>query len=178
MNVLNPTRENQGCALLEEWPTSPRKRVSFSKYSNMRTFQIRSSSGLCYSREERRGFQLQALEDAASIKQLIESCPYEGSSAIRHLLTEKKLEPENLIGIEQLVYGARRVAKERHRHTEVVLEAQRELNSSFAKLQDQHCEIKCSTQDSGIDISLARISSQRSLKSAQKASLRAILAAN
>jgi hypothetical protein len=145
----------------------------------MKTFQIIGSSGsVCYSREERKGFQLQALEDAACIKQLIESCPCEGSSAIRHLLTEKKLEPENLIGIEQLVYGARRVAKERYRHTEVVLEAQRELNSSFAKLQDQHCEIKCSTQDSVIDISLARISSQRSLKSAQKASLRAILAAN
>jgi hypothetical protein len=175
MNAVDPTPiETQGCALLEEWPTRPRKRVSFSKYSNMNTYQI-TGAVVCYSRSERKGFQLQALKDADCIKQLMESCPFEGSNAIRYLLMEKVLGPENLLGIEHLVSGARKVVKERHRHVAVVLEAQRELNK--AKLGSEICELK-GTQARRVDVSLARVSSQRSLKSAQNAVLRATLAAN
>jgi hypothetical protein len=166
-------RMMQGGALLEEWPhvSSSCKKVTFSKYSNMKTCQVAKVE--CYSSSERKAMQLQALKDAARIQHMIQLCPHhEGSSAIRYLLEKKFLRPEDLLGIEHLIADANKVVRERRKHVAVVLNKQQEVKESN-QLKELPCHKKAHDK---FGMELARISKARSDKSIQKAQLRAILA--
>jgi hypothetical protein len=152
------TERVYGSSLLEEWPhvmtnSSYQKKVSFSTYSNMKMYQITEFES--YSSLERKACQLQAHNDAARIQTLMQSCPYEGLNAIRYLLDQNIVQPEELLGIEHLITGSRRISKERHKHVMMVLKAQNELMTANA---------------------MARIAVERSFKATKKAQLRAALA--
>lgn len=170
---FKPAQKIEGGALLEEWPhvdsrnassSSKGKKVDFSTYSHVKIYRMNAGceSKKSYTSSDRKSFQLQAVRDAANIKLLIESCPYEGVHAIRYLIMNKIIQREDLVGIEGLIRGAEKVANDRKAHTAYVLKAQKELQKK---------------NDNNLDLKLARISSSRSYKSFERALLRAALAA-
>jgi len=142
------------------------KEVTFSEYSSLHVYQVgpieRQKS---YTSAERKSFQIDAFREATRIQSLIASCPYEGGEAIRYLLNFGLINPEELVGIENLICGrssSKKVAKERYLHTALVLEKQRELRD----MNEMNFAQK-----------LAATAVTRSLKSVEKARFRAALAA-
>ncbi|KAL7490315.1 hypothetical protein ACHAW6_016081 [Cyclotella cf. meneghiniana] len=107
-------------------------------------------------------FQSQTLYNAFRIQELMQSCPYEGGNAIRYLVERNVIGPEDLLGIEHLIVGAAKISKERRSHTRLVIEKQKELS------ENNH---------SNIEQELADVAAARSLKSFEKARVRAALAA-
>ncbi|KAL7480200.1 hypothetical protein ACHAW6_005902 [Cyclotella cf. meneghiniana] len=172
--------QSNGRALLEEWPrrissdagedmeislcSSSNKKVAFSPYSRLHVYQVdeEAERKKSYGSSERKVFQAQALHDAFRIQALIKSCPYEGGLAIRYLMDKNLLSSEELLGIENLIMGAEKVIKERRLHTTLVLETQKELLEK---------------NDENIYQTLANVATRRSVKTLQKARLRAALAA-
>ncbi|KAL3788003.1 hypothetical protein HJC23_004074 [Cyclotella cryptica] len=174
-SVENTAQER---ALLEEWPrrvtfvdqddmsissSTSHKAVSFSPHSRLHVYPVNEDERLkSYSSSERKLFQAQALYNAFRIQELIQSCPYEGGAAIRHLIDRNLLGPEELLGIENLIVGAAKISKERRVHSRIVVEKQREMRKN---------------NDVNIEQKLADVAVARSLKSIEKARLRAALAA-
>ncbi|KAL7516263.1 hypothetical protein ACHAWX_001295 [Stephanocyclus meneghinianus] len=168
----------QGRALLEDWPrrvafvdqddmsvssSTSQKAVSFSTHSRLHVYPVEEDERLkSYSSSERKLFQAEALYNAFRIQELIQSCPYEGGAAIRYLIDRELLGPEELLGIENLIVGAAKIAKERRVHSRIVVEKYRELQKNNIV---------------NIEQKLADVATSRSLKSFEKARLRAALAA-
>jgi hypothetical protein len=140
------------------------KKVIFSLYSSLHVYQMDEEfeRNKSYTSKERKSFQAQALRDAFRIQSLIESCPYEGGHAIRYLMDKKLLRPEELLGIESMIMGAKKIMKERCKHSVLVLKAQKEL---------------LKTNDADMDLKIAYLATARSTKTFEKARLRAALAA-
>ena len=172
--------QGNGRALLVDWPrrvsaydedkmdvsvlSSSEKVVSFSSYSRLHVYQTDDEfeRNKSYSSKERKKFQAQALGDAFHIQGLIEACPYEGGQAIRYLMDKKMLYPEELLGIENMIMGAEKIIKERRKHSILVIKTQKEL---------------LERNDANIDAKLAYVATSRSIKTFEKARLRAALAA-
>jgi len=168
----------QGRALLEEWPrrvpvvdhddlsissSTSHKVVSFSPHSRLHVYLVDEDERLkSYSSSEQKLFQAHTLYDAFRIKELIQSCPYEGGNAIRYLIGRNLIGPEDLLGIEHLIIGAAKISKERRIHTRLVVEKQKELHENNYNNFEQK---------------LADVAAARSLKSFEKARVRAALAA-
>ncbi|KAL3799139.1 hypothetical protein HJC23_002267 [Cyclotella cryptica] len=142
------------------------KEVTFSEYSSLHVYQVGPvERQKAYSSTERKAFQIDAFREATRIQGLIASCPYEGGEAIRYLLNFGLINPEELVGIENLICGrssSKKVSKERYLHTAFVLERQRELREKNEMNSVQK---------------LAATATTRSLKSVEKARFRAALAA-
>lgn len=167
-----------GRALLEEWPrrvsvvdhddlsissSISHKVVSFSPHSRLHVYLVDEDERLkSYSSSEQKMFQSQTLYNAFRIQELMQSCPYEGGNAIRYLVERNVIGPEDLLGIEHLIVGAAKISKERRSHTRLVIEKQKELS------ENNH---------SNIEQELADVAAARSLKSFEKARVRAALAA-
>lgn len=167
----------QGNALLEEWPhrisymdsddnslcrQDTRKEVSFAQYSSLHVYPVHEvENNKSFKNSDRRVFQAQAVYEACRIQELICSCPYEGGKAIRYLTDCNLLKTEEMLGIESMIAGAERVLRDRLKHTAFVLDKQRELKGN---------------KDVNIAEELAKAAISRSLKSSEKARLRAALA--
>jgi hypothetical protein len=93
---------------------------------------------------------------------MMEKCPYDGGHAIRYLMINKLIKPEDLLGIEGLLTGYEKVAYERIKHSALVLKAQKKL---------------CRTYEEDLDAKFAVIARANSSRAGKKARLRAGLAA-
>jgi hypothetical protein len=166
----------QSGALLEDWPSSASltcreeekrsssKKVSFSPYSQLHVYQRddEAERKKSFTSSERKGFQAQAVKDSFMIRSLIDTCPYEGGTAILYLMDQKLLHTEELLGIENLIMGAEKTVKQCRKHTALVIKAQRQLEAK---------------NDANIDTKLSHVATTRSLKDVSTARLRATLAA-
>jgi hypothetical protein len=176
-SVDNPV-QYQGRDLIEQWPqrvtsgehkdtrilpSASYKAVSFSPHSLLHTYDVDESERLkSYSSSEQTQFQVQALHNALWIQDLIQSCPYKGGTAIHYLIERNLIRPEELLGIENLIVGGRKILNERRAHSRLVLKTQSELKKK---------------KDVNIGQKLSDVAASRSLKNVEKARLRAVLAA-
>eukprot|EP00804_Cyclotella_cryptica_P027248 CCRYP_014355-RA/>CCRYP_014355-RA protein AED:0.42 eAED:0.42 QI:0/-1/0/1/-1/1/1/0/216 len=162
-SIENPEKQQGG---IEQWPrqvsSATHKVVSISPYSHLYTYQIDEDKCFkSYSSSEQNHFQAQALYNAFRIRELIQSCPYTGGTAICYLMERKLIESEELLGIESLIVGGRKVSKERLAHSRFVLNMQRDLRNK---------------KDLNMEQKLADVATARSLNSVERARLRASLA--
>jgi hypothetical protein len=92
----------------------------------------------------------------------MKKCPYDGGHAIRYLMINRLIEPKDLLGIEGLLTGPKKVAHERMKHAAIVLKAQKELRGK---------------NEENLDAKLASIARATSSRAGKKARMRAALAA-
>jgi hypothetical protein len=119
---------------------------------------------LAYKKEDRDEFGKDALVEGLRIKQLIATSPCDSTAAsIKFLLQENILSKAELVGIEHFFIGkSTRVVKVRKQHSDAVLKRQSEQRHQ--KLDDPV-------------IDLGKFAQKSSLKSTQRATIRAALAA-
>jgi hypothetical protein len=153
-------------SLLVEWPSSRQiKQVSFAEYSNCNRYLMNAEyeKTKSYSSSDRKSFKQEAVRDAARLRMLLDLSPFEGAKALIHLIKGKMILPEELIGIEDLLMDPLKVACWRREHSAHVLKMQRALR---AKEESEETSVA----------KLALGSEKTSLKSTEKARLRAALA--
>ncbi len=141
-------------------------RVSFSESSQLYVYQPHDRDllkSLSYTREEYDEFGQDALVDGLRIKNLINAVPLESiSESIKYLLRNRIITRSELIGIENCILGKPSgVSKIRREHSAAVLRKQQEQR-------------KKQLQDPMLLVNVAQISS---VKSAQRARVRAAMAA-
>ncbi|KAL7474703.1 hypothetical protein ACHAW6_000663 [Cyclotella cf. meneghiniana] len=165
-----------GNNLLEDWPEdvpSPSrntcKKVTISEHSQLRLFNARiAASQGWYSSKDREVFQAEAVCEAFRIRELMAVASEGGNKrgkATLYLIQRNLLSPEEMLGIEDLinsVSSARRASNVRRLHTALVLRKQEELQKMG---------------ESNISNKLAELASYGSSKHAERARLRAALAA-
>ena len=142
-------------------------RVRFSDASQLYVYERHSISllrSLAYKKEDRDEFGKDALVEGLRIKQLIATSPCDSTAAsIKFLLQENILSKAELVGIEHFFIGkSTRVVKVRKQHSDTVLKRQWE---------QRHQNL----DDPVID--LGKFAQKSSLKSTQRARIRAALAA-
>lgn len=172
-NVHSFTRaQSMGRALLEEWPTrdsmdiddtsmcsvKPCKEVNFSQYSSIHVYPIHECERKkSFKSDELKRFKTQVSLDVLRVEELIATCPQKRGNAVCHLIDVGALLPEELIGIDHLLCSedaARKIAFERFAHAKLITRKQYGLYAE----------------------QLASIASKKSLKTVDKALMRARLA--
>lgn len=172
------SQKSSGNDLLVDWPerdssalnsATPRKQVTFSDYSSLRSYEIdpKYRAIKSYSSADRKRFQVDAAREGIRIQRLISSLHVQPGAAIHELIERNLLCREELLGIEHLVSekAALRTAHERRSHTALVLKAQEELRVKNAIALDNN-------------LTLAKVAIARSTRNGEKARLRAALAAD
>ena len=154
----------EGRALLEEWPQQSNKKVAFSTYSHCKVYRInvQIEREKSYTKSDRKKFQEKAFRDCARIRAMMEKCPYDGGHAIRYLMINRLIKPEDLLGIEGLLTGYEKVVYERMKHSALVLKAQKKHRRTY---------------EEDLGAKLASIAQANSSRAGKKAKLRAGLAA-
>ena len=142
-------------------------RVRFSDASHLHVYERHSISllrSLAYTKEDRDEFGKDALAECLRIKQLIAMSPCDSpTESFKFLLQENILSKAELVGIEHFCHGkSTRVAKVRKQHSDAVLKKQWEQRHQ--KLDDPV-------------IDLGKFAQKSSLKSTQRARIRAAVAA-
>jgi len=172
--------------LLEHWPrrkssissssfdsdslqgaTHKSHRVRFSDASQLHVYERHSISllrSLAYKKEDRDEFGKDALVEGLRIKQLIATSPYDSAAkSINYLISIGRISRGELLGIEHFIIGkSTRVVKVRKQHSDAVLKRQSEQRHQ--KLDDPV-------------IDLGKFAQKSSLKSTQRARIRAAVAA-
>mmetsp|Transcript_11549 Transcript_11549/g.17747 ORF Transcript_11549/g.17747 Transcript_11549/m.17747 type:complete len:197 (-) Transcript_11549:810-1400(-) len=172
-------------SLLEHWPKpmalkssladssthnrSKKSRVRFSDSSWLHTYQrspISLLRSLSYTKEDNDKFGKLAQVEGMRIKDLIADAPQDSASqSIKHLLRRGSLSTDELRGIDHFIFAKpTRVRKMRKDHAAAVLRKQQELR------QDRQ-----TTND--LLSSLSKFAQSSSLKSMQRARIRAAVAA-
>ncbi|KAL7516266.1 hypothetical protein ACHAWX_001299 [Stephanocyclus meneghinianus] len=172
------SQKSPGNDLLVDWPdressavksAKPRKHVTFSDYSSLRTYENdpKYRATKSYSSADRKRFQVDAAREGIRIQRLISSLHVQPGAAIHELIKLNLLCREELLGIEHLVSekAALRTAHERRSHTALVLKAQEELRFKNTNVGDGN-------------VKLANVAIARSSRNGEKAKLRAALAAD
>ncbi len=142
-------------------------RVRFSDASHLHVYERHSISllrSLAYTKEDRDEFGKDALAECLRIKQLIAMSPCDSpTESFKFLLQENILSKAELVGIEHFFHGkSTRVVKVRKQHSDAVLKKQWEQRNQ--KLDDPV-------------IDLGKFAQKSSLKSTQRARIRAAVAA-
>lgn len=163
-------------------PTPPhRRRVVFSERSSMQMYYPDPCyrRDKAYSKAEQQSFSSEALQDAIRIKTMVMSSNKATSNpraSFKHLIKNKCISLEEIIGIEHLVLGksAAKLVEERQAHARAVLfEQHRMLRKQSSKMPlPAHNALS-----SKIEKKLGEVSAQRSRKSAKRARIRAAMAA-
>ncbi|KAL3781930.1 hypothetical protein HJC23_011435 [Cyclotella cryptica] len=172
------SQKSPGNDLLEDWPArdtsevnnaKPRKHVTFSDYSSLRSYENdpKYRATKSYSSADRKRFQVDAAREGIRIQRLISSLHVQPGAAIHELIGLNLLCREELLGIEHLVSekAALRTAHERRSHSAIVLKAQDDLRDKNSDALDSN-------------ILLAKVAISRSSRNVEKAKLRAALAAD
>lgn len=166
VDITDTGAQFEGRALLEEWPWRDSfmdtsmcyKEVAFSDYSSLHLYPTHEvERRKSYTSAEIKEFKNQVSADALRVQELIAEIPLERGPAVRHLISQNKLTPEELVGIDHLICddnAARKIAFERYTHSTIVLQKQYKVK----------------------DVELAAVAIKRSSKSAKKAVVRARLA--
>lgn len=145
----------------------PIRSVHFSESSRLYVYERESKyflRSLTYNKDQRNIFGKEALLEGLRIKRLVGAAPFDSTAeSIRYLLNNGAISKEELIGIEHYIVGhPNRVPMIRQRHSKAVLQKQRE---------NQHKQL----EDAALSLSMFAKSS--SLKSMQRARIRAAMAA-
>ena len=179
---LRPPAQFKSNNLLEDWPRRVScystedmedmqqgplpKGVDFSDFSQLRIFlpDTTYTKSKAYNPEERKDFKMEALREAVRIKRLITSTPAPSMrESLKYLLKNKVLAPEEIVGIEHLVFSksVTQVCRARKAHVQAVVQKQHELQ------QGQRDSTK----------KLGDYSASRSIKYVKHARVRAAMAA-
>lgn len=174
------TRRTSMCSVnTQDWQSLCQKlhpRVTFSEQSSMHIYRadphyVRTKS---YTKEERRNFSSQTLQQAIRIKRLVLSTPGCTSTkdSFKYLLKNKVIGLEEIVGLEHLVLGksASKLMKERREHVNAVVREQgkqKYLEYTSNKMKDVDHQM----------VKLGEFSESRSVKSVKRAKIRAAMAA-
>ncbi|KAL7489465.1 hypothetical protein ACHAW6_015087 [Cyclotella cf. meneghiniana] len=157
---VSTIRRNAQCDV-----TGPTKHVHFSQYSSLHVYGVDPSYRLSksYSSTEYTAFRTRAAFEAHRLRQLITSCALPNVKTIRLLIEHGAVKREDFLGIEHLIDRRvyERVMKERRVHSALLLQRQEEL-------------LKRNELDAD---SLSEVVKARSAKSADRARVRAAMAA-
>jgi hypothetical protein len=176
--------------LLEDWPRPMsdctqeghslnkllKPRVTFSKISSMQMYHIDQlyANSKSHSKEDFKRFSMDTLMDAARIKNLVLLTSSDASTkeSFRYLIENHVIMSEEIQGIEHLISNsAYKLLKERRNHPRAVLSEQdrmEALTSDSMKQTKSHDDLVNQ---------LATFSASRSLRSAERARIRASTAA-
>jgi len=136
VDITDTGAQFEGRALLEEWPWRDSfmdtsmcyKEVAFSDYSSLHLYPTHEvERRKSYTSAEIKEFKNQVSADALRVQELIAEIPLERGPAVRHLISQNKLTPEELVGIDHLICddnAARKIAFERYTHSTIVLQKQ------------------------------------------------------
>ena len=141
--------------------------VHFSETSQLRVYERESKyllRSLTYTKDDRDEFGKDALLEGLRIKNLVDTAPpISTAESIKYLLRHDSISRAELIGIEHFILGKpSRVQKMRKHHAAAVLWKQQELQHQ--KLEDPA-------------LNLGKFAQSSSLKSMQRARIRAAVAA-
>jgi len=160
-------------------PPPHRRRVVFSERSSMQMYYPDPCyrRDKAYSKAEQQSFSSEALQDAIRIKTMVMSnmATSNPRASFKHLIKNKCISLEEIIGIEHLVLGksASKLIEERQAHARAVLFEQHRMLRKKSKMPlPAH-----NAMSSKIEKKLGEISAQRSRKSAKRARIRAAMAA-
>ena len=150
-------------------PASRDVHVGFSETSQLHVYERESMSllrGLSYTKKDYDEFGKEALLEGLRIKNIIATAPHDShAESIKFLIQHDIISKEELLGIEHFILGKpSTVRKMRRLHAAAVLWEQQEL---------QHQKLK----DRALNLSKFAQSSSLSLRSTQRARIRAGMAA-
>jgi len=160
-------------------PPHRRRRVVFSERSSMQMYYPDPCyrRDKAYSKAEQQSFSSEALQDAIRIKTMVmrNKATSNPRASFKHLIKNKRISLEEIIGIEHLVLGksASKLVEERQAHARaVLLEQHRMLRKKSILPLPAH-----DAMSSKIEKKLGEVSAERSRKSAKRARIRAAMAA-
>ena len=160
-------------------PPHRRRRVVFSERSSMQMYYPDPCyrRDKAYSKAEQQSFSSEALQDAIRIKTMVmrNKATSNPRASFKHLIKNKCISLEEIIGIEHLVLGksASKLVEERQAHARaVLLEQHRMLRKKSILPLPAH-----DAMSSKIEKKLGEVSAERSRKSAKRARIRAAMAA-
>jgi len=160
-------------------PPPHRRRVVFSERSSMQMYYPDPCyrRDKAYSKAEQQSFSSEALQDAIRIKTMVmrNKATSNARASFKHLIKNKCISLEEIIGIEHLVLGksAFKLVEERQAHARaVLLEQHRMLRKKSILPLPAH-----NAMSSKIEKKLGEVSAERSRKSAKRARIRAAMAA-
>jgi hypothetical protein len=150
-------------------PSANSRGVDFSESSQLIQYERESMSllrSLAYTKEDRKRFGKDTLLEGIRIKKLIAAAPPESTGeSIKYLLRHDIIDSDELIGLEHFVLGKpSKVPQTRKQHAAAVMWKQHEL-----KKQDKLEEDPV--------LGLGKFAQSSSLRSTQKARIRAAMAA-
>ena len=176
--------------LLEDWPRSMsgctqegqslnkllKPRVTFSKISSMQIYHIDQlyANSKSHSKEDFKRFSMDTLMDAARIKNLVLLTSSDASTkeSFRYLIENHVIMSEEIQGIEHLISNsAYKLLKERRNHPRAVLSEQDRMEALTSD------SMKHTKSHDDLVNQLATFSASRSLRSAERARIRASTAA-